>query len=191
MENTSGASCGKICEKVRSPKETGRHNLWRWHKHPAKGLHRNSPSHHGLSQTSLVTTLNAIKSKLDKVQNVILQAIVGAMKKKTPMKERREQTWSPWNSKEHLKVLTQTEKIRRLPSHPLYNKLASPTKKKKKKKAEKTEPQPFPRDIRRTHGDILDPQINEENLFCSWDWNQEDLWATISLEVPGLLPAEQ
>ena len=47
------------------------------------------------------------------------------------------------------------------------------------------------RDLRRTHEDILDPQINEGNLLCSRDWNQEDLRATIFLEVLGLLPAEQ
>ena len=46
------------------------------------------------------------------------------------------------------------------------------------------------RDLSRTHEDILNPQINEENLFCRRDWNQEDLWA-IFLEVPGLLHAEQ
>ena len=33
-------------------------------------------------------------------------------------------------------------------------------------------------------------KINEENL-CSRDWNQEDLRATIFLEVTGLLLAEQ
>ena len=39
--------------------------------------------------------------------------------------------------------------------------------------------------------DILDPQINEGNHFCSKDWNQEDLSATIFLEISRLLPAEQ
>ena len=47
------------------------------------------------------------------------------------------------------------------------------------------------RALRRTHEDILDPQINEGNHLCSRDWNQDDLRATIFLEVPGLLPAEQ
>ena len=47
------------------------------------------------------------------------------------------------------------------------------------------------RDLRRTHEDILDAQINEGNNLCSRDWNQDDLRATIFLEAPGLLPAEQ
>ena len=47
-------------------------------------------------------------------------------------------------------------------------------------------------DPRRTHEHILDPQINGENLLCSRDWTHlEGLIATIFLEVPGLLPAEQ
>ena len=47
------------------------------------------------------------------------------------------------------------------------------------------------RDLRRTHEDILGPHINEENILCDRDLNQEDLRASICLEVPGLLPAEQ
>ena len=53
VENTYGGSCGKICEKARSPKETGGHNLGSWHKHPAKNLHRSSPSHYGVCHNFL------------------------------------------------------------------------------------------------------------------------------------------
>ena len=45
-----------------------------------KGLHRSSPSYYGVCHNFLATTSNANKSKLDKVQNVALRAIVGAMK---------------------------------------------------------------------------------------------------------------
>ena len=83
--------------------------------------------------------------------------------------------------------LTQTEKIRRLPGHPLQKKLAAPTKNRLKRQSLNH----LARDLRRTHEDILDPQINEGNNLCSRDWNQDDLRATIFLEVPGLLPAEQ
>ena len=45
--------------------------------------------------TSWATAANANESKLDKVQNVALRAIVDVMKT-TPITEwRREQTWSP------------------------------------------------------------------------------------------------
>ena len=132
--------------------------------------------------TSWATTSNANKSKLDKAQNVAWQAVVGTMKT-TPIK----QTWSPWNSEEHFKVYTQMERIYRLPGHLLHKKLAAPTKNRLKRQSLKH----LARDLRRTHEDILDPQINEENLLGCRDWNQEDLRSTIFLEVPGLFPAAQ
>ena len=85
------------------------------------------------------------------------------------------------------KVLTQTKKIRRLPGHPLHKKLAAPTKNRLKRQSLNH----LAKDLRRTHEDIPDPQINEGNHHCSREWYQDDLRATIFLEVPGLLPTEQ
>ena len=85
------------------------------------------------------------------------------------------------------KVLTQTEKIRRLPGHPLHKKLAARTKNRPKRQNLNH----LARDLRRTHTDILEPQINEGNHLCSTDWNQDDLRATIFMEVPDLLHPEQ
>ena len=137
--------------------------------------------------TSWATASNTNKSKLDKVQNVALRAIVGAMKT-TPIKEMEKRAdLEPLELRRTFKVLTQTEKIRRLPGHPLHKKLAAPTKNRLKRQSLNH----LARDLRRTHEDILDPQINEGNKLCSRDWNQDDLRATIFLEVPGLLPAEQ
>ena len=137
--------------------------------------------------TSWATASNTNKNKLDKVQNVALRAIVGAMKT-TPIKEMEKRAdLEPLELRRTFKVLTQTEKIRRLPGHPLHKKLAAPTKNRLKRQSLNH----LARDLRRTHEDILDPQINEGNNLCSRDWNQDDLRATIFLEVPGLLPAEQ
>ena len=105
--------------------------------------------------------------------------------KTTPIKEMEIRAdLEPLELRRTFKVLTQTEKIRRLPGHPLHKKLAAPTKKRQSLNH-------LARDLRRTHEDILDPQINEGNNLCSRDWNHDDLRATIFLEVPGLLPAEQ
>ena len=138
--------------------------------------------------TSWATASNANKSKLDKVQNVALRAIVGAMKT-TPIKKMEKRAdLEPLELRRTFKVLTHTEKIRRLTGHPLHKKLGAPTKNRLKRQSLSH----LARDLRRTrHEDILDPQINEENHLCSRDWNQDDLRATIFLEVPGLLPVEQ
>ena len=127
------------------------------------------------------------RAKLDKVQNIALRAIVGAMKT-TPIQEMEKRAdLEPLELRRTFKVLTQTEKIRRLPGHQLHKKLASPTKNRLKGQSLNH----LARDLRRTHEDILDPQINEGSLLCSRDWNQEDLRATIFLKVPGLLPTDQ
>ena len=137
--------------------------------------------------TSWATVSNTNKSKLDKVQNVVLRAIVGAMKT-TQIKEMEKRVDpEPLELRRTFKVLTQMEKILRLPGHPLHTKLAAPTKNRPKRQGLNH----LARDLRSTHEDILDPQINEENLICSRDWVQVDLRATIFLKVPGLLHAEQ
>ena len=137
--------------------------------------------------TSWAISSNAKRIKLDKVQSVALRAIAGAMKT-TPIKEMEKTAeLEPLELRRTSKVLTQTEKIRRLPGHPLHKKLAAPNKNRLKRQSLNH----LARDPRRTHEDILDPQINEGNHLCSRDWKQDDLRATIFLEVPDLLPAEQ
>ena len=86
-----------------------------------------------------------------------------------------------------IKVFSQIKKIRRLPGYPLHERLAAPTKNRLKRQSLNH----LARHLRRTHEDILDPQIKEETLLCAIDWIQEDLRATIFLEIPNLLPAEQ
>ena len=68
------------------------------------------------------------KNRLDKVQHMGLRVILGAMKttpvhdmEKTANVESLERSRS-------IKVLTQGEKLKRLPSHPFHKKLGQPTK---------------------------------------------------------------
>ena len=137
--------------------------------------------------SSWATASNANKSKLDKIQNVALRTIVGAMKTKSIKEMEKRANLEPLELRRTFKVVTQTEKIRRLPGHLLHKKLAAQTKNRLKRQSLSL----LARDLRRTHEDILDPQINEGNHLCSRDWNQDDLRATIFLDVPGLLHAEQ
>ena len=121
--------------------------------------------------TSWATTSNANRSKLDKVKNVALRAIVGAMRT-VPIKEMEKRAdLEPLELQRTFRVLAQTEKIRRLPGHPLHKKLAAASKSRLKRQSLIH----LARDLRRTHEDILDSQINGENLLCDRDWNQEDL----------------
>ena len=69
---------------------------------------------------SWAITSNANKSKLDKVQNVALRAIVLAMRT-TPIKEvEKRADLEPLELRRTFIVFTETEKIRRLPCDPLH-----------------------------------------------------------------------
>ena len=80
------------------------------------------------ASTTWGTAAKTNKSRLDKVQNMALQVILGAMKttpmhvmEKTANVERLERRRS-------LKILIEREKLRRLPSYPLHTNLVLPTK---------------------------------------------------------------
>ena len=63
----------------------------------------------------------------DKVQNVALRAIVGAVKTMLIKEMEKRADLKPLELQGTFKVLTQTEKIWRLPDHLLLNKLTAPT----------------------------------------------------------------
>ena len=108
--------------------------------------------------TSLAIASNANKSELDKFQHVALRTIISVMKT-TPIKEMEKRAdLEPLELRRTFKVLSQTEKIWRLPGHPLHKKLAAPTKNRLKRQSLNH----LARDLRRTHEDILDPEINSE-----------------------------
>ena len=81
------------------------------------------------------TAAKTHKDKLDKVQNLGLRNILGAMKT-TPITE-MEKTANIQPLETHLKekVLIQGEKMKRLQSHPLHSKLQALTKNRLKRKS--------------------------------------------------------
>ena len=132
--------------------------------------------------TSWATASNTNKAKLDKVQNIALRAITGGMKS-TPIKEMEKRTdIEPLESRRELKVLTQTEKLRRLPSHPMHKKLTAPTKNRLKRKSLNH----LTKELRRKESEILDKEITAESHLSITNWNLTSETYTIELEVPGL-----
>ena len=164
VENTSGNSCGKIREKASLIQKLAC-TTWGADTNILRRIYTGAvrPIMEYVT-TPWATASNANKSKLDKVQNVALRVIVGAMKTTTIKEMEKRADLEPLELRRTFKVLTQTEKIRRLPGHPLHRKLLqkktqknkqtnkqtkkTKTKKqqqtnKQEKKAEKTEPQPL------------------------------------------------
>ena len=132
--------------------------------------------------TSWATASNTNKTKLDRVQNIALRAIVGGMKS-TPIKEMEKRTGiEPLENRRQFKILTQTEKLRRLPSHPMFNKLAAPTKNRLKRKSLNH----LTKELRKTQSDILDQEIGAESHLTIKNWELTAQTYTTELEVPGL-----
>ena len=78
--------------------------------------------------TSWGTAAKTNCQTLDKVQNMGLRIILGAMKT-TPIKEmERTANIEPLNRRRKLKIVSQSEKMKRLPTHPLHSLLDKPTK---------------------------------------------------------------
>ena len=67
-------------------------------------------------------------NKLDKVQNIGLRTILGAMKT-TPIAEMEKTAGvEPFEDRRQAKLLIHVEKMKRMPDHPLHQKLKHPTK---------------------------------------------------------------
>ena len=79
-------------------------------------------------------------------------------------------------------TLTQTEVVRRLPSHPLHCKLAAPSKNRLKRKSLNH----LTKELRKKDDDILDKEIDSENYLTLKNWNSTSNPHTIELEIPGL-----
>ena len=160
MEVTPGDSCGKNYETAWSSWETGQHNLGSRYKHPVKSLHRSSQSHQGAASTTWATTSNASLSKLDQVQNVAHCKPCWCHENNTHQGTEKRADLEPLELWRTFKILTQTEKIRRLAGHPFHNKLDAPANNRLKRQSLNH----LAIALWRTHADILDPQIGEENL---------------------------
>ena len=86
------------------------------------------------ASTTWITASQTNKEKLDKVQNAGLRIILGAMKT-TPISEMEKTAdIQPLEKRREFKVLMQGEKSKRLPSHPIHNKLKAKTKNRLEKK---------------------------------------------------------
>ena len=74
------------------------------------------------------TAAKTYTNKLDKVQNIGLKTILGAMKT-TPIAELKKTTGvEPLEGRRQAKLLIHAEKMKRMPDHPLHQKLKDPTK---------------------------------------------------------------
>lgn len=140
------------------------------------------------ASTTWGTASKTNKSRLDKVQNMGLRLILGAMRS-TPIQEmEKAANLEPLGRRRDLKVLMQGEKLRRLPSHPLHDRLQQPTKNRLKRQSLNHQYKA----LRAQYADIL--PVEEETCveLAPPDWRlDQEVQATISLSVPGITVKDQ
>ena len=100
---------------------------------PGQVIQRAEPVYMGAVRPSLecgasATAAKTHTNKLDKVQNIGLRTILGAMKT-TPIAEMEKTARvEPLESRRQAKLLIHADKMKRMPDHPLHQKLKKPKK---------------------------------------------------------------
>ena len=137
------------------------------------------------ASTTWGTAAKTNKSRLDKVQNMVLRVILGAMKT-TPVHDmEKTANVEPLERRRSLKILIQEEKLRRLPSHPLHTNLAQPTKNRLKCQSLNHQY----KELSRTHQDIVDVPIE---LLTDPAWKPDrEADMQMFLSVPDITSKEQ
>ena len=104
------------------------------------------------ASTTFGTAAKTNKSRLDKVQNMVLQVILGAMKTIPVHDMEKTANAEPFEGRRSLKILIKGEKLKRLPSHPLHTNLAKTTQNSLKRQS----PNHQYKELSRKHQDIMD-----------------------------------
>ena len=137
------------------------------------------------ASTTWGTAAKTNKSRLDKIQNMALRVILGAMKT-TPVHDmEKTANVEPLERRRSLKILIRGEKLRRLPSHPLHTNLAQPTKNRLKRQSLNRQY----KEVSRTHQDIVDVPV-ELLTYPAWQPDRE-IDIQMFLSVPGITSKEQ
>ena len=130
--------------------------------------------------TSFGTAAKTNTAKLDKVQNSSMRIITGAMKSTPIIAMETATNLHSLNDRRCEKSIRQAEKMKRIPSHPLKQKLSEPTKNRLKRQSPnhllKKNVQDLP--------DILPENHKPESLQDYDEWTFSDI--SINYQVPGI-----
>ena len=99
------------------------------------GLHRNCQTPHGVCLQCLVICCKDNLDQLTKTQNAGLRIITGGMKTTPISKLERTAGLLSLGERREEKLLRHSEKMKRLPSHPLHTKFEAPTKNRLKRQS--------------------------------------------------------
>ena len=139
------------------------------------------------ASTSWDTAAKTTKEKLDKVQNMGLRIMLGTLKS-TPIKfMEKVSNVEPLQNRRNRKILLQTEKIRRLPSHPLHSELGKLTKNRIKRKSLNH----LSRSLQRRYADCLPRDPSPSPLSLPELPHKYEASPIIHMEIPGIASRNQ
>ena len=122
------------------------------------------------------------KSKLDRVQNMGLRIILGAMRS-TPIQQMEKTTdLQPLECRREYKAAIQGEKLKRLTSHPLHQKLQHGTKKRLKRKSFKHKL----KNLQKENADLLEADPGKCEELTMSVWASRKSLPEVRTEIPGL-----
>ena len=122
------------------------------------------------------------KSKLDRVQNMGLRIILGAMRS-TPIQQMEKTTdLQPLECRREYKAAIQGEKLKRLTSHPLHQKLQLGTKNRLKRKSFKHKL----KDLQKENADLLEADPGKCEELTMSVWASRKSLPEVRTEIPGL-----
>ncbi|KAK7101444.1 hypothetical protein V1264_019826 [Littorina saxatilis] len=134
------------------------------------------------ASSTWTTASKTNKGKLDKVQNMGLRIILGAMKS-TPIQEMEKTAdLEPLEDRREYKAVLQGEKMKRLTTHPLHQNLNKGTKNRLKRKSLKHQV----KDLQTEYAEALEADPNCCETLVSDVWAPRKSFHEVRTDVPGL-----
>ena len=134
------------------------------------------------ASTTWDTASKTNKSKLDRVQNMGLRITLGAMRS-TPIQQMEKTTeLQPLECRREYKAAIQGEKLKRLTSHPLHQKLQHGTKNCLKRKSFKQKL----KDLQKENADLLEADPGKCEELTMSVWASRKSLPEVRTEIPGL-----
>ena len=152
-------------------------------RHPETGLHRGCKTSCRVCLHNLGSASNTNKSKLDRVQNMGLRIILGAMRS-TPLQQMEKTAdLQPLEWRCEYKAAIQGEKLKRLTSHPLHQKLQHGSKNCLKRKSFKHKL----KDLQKENADLLEADPGKCVELTISVWALQKSLPKVRPEIPGLV----
>ncbi|KAK7096645.1 hypothetical protein V1264_003726 [Littorina saxatilis] len=139
------------------------------------------------ASSSWNTAARTNKARLDRVQNLGLRTVLGAMKT-TPISEMQKvANIEPLEDRRQAKLLIQGEKHKRLESHPLHNKFQALTKNRLKRQS----PNHQLKAQQRENADILQPSPDQCERLNPKPWSPQSQRFHVRMSIPGISGKQQ